>query len=242
MWTSSFSAYTCCLLPSNHASLWRAWLHLLNNLPIGTKGLLLAPPKAFTSSEQTRPASSYGMCSSSQPSWYPFFCHFVIIRSHEQHGYDSHFLEVPLMQKAKRRNSKLHFYTSQIFLMHKRGKHLLHVPSFQGLPCNSYSQDSSGLPQNPPFRHYPALQERLTYWGCTALITCVFLQNKLQAQICNWRLRGENEAEETNMGLGGHAHFKHPSVKALITQFCFPWRPKLQHWIPEKIKSHFYIK
>lgn len=151
------------------------------------------------------------MCSSSQASWCPYFCHFII-RSQEQHGHDNHFLEAPLMQKAKRTNSKHHhFYTSQIFLMHKREKDLLHVLSFRGLSCTSYSQYPSGLPQNPAFQHYPALQERLTSCGCTALTTCVFLQNKQQAQNCSWRFRAEHEAEKTNMGLGGDAHFKHSS-------------------------------
>ena len=81
----------------------------------------------------------------------------------------------------------------------------------------------SSLPQNAALQHYPALQEKLIYCGCTALITCIFLQNKQQTQNWNWRLRAENEAEETNIGLGGDAHFKHSSVKVLISQICFPW-------------------
>ena len=44
--TSVVSANAYCLL-SSHAPLCRAWLHLLDALPVGAGGLLLSPPEAI---------------------------------------------------------------------------------------------------------------------------------------------------------------------------------------------------
>lgn len=58
------------------------------------------------------------------------------------------------------------------------------------------------------------------------------------------KVLGQNDTEKTNMGLEGDAHFYYSSSKAFLPTFLnYEIKKKtLQHFIQEKLKSHFQIR
>lgn len=80
LFISKLKCLLCQFMPvvsvPHHAPQWKAWLYLLDDLPVGTGGLLLGDPEAVSSPEWTTLTLStsphwVSACPSPWPSWWP---------------------------------------------------------------------------------------------------------------------------------------------------------------------------
>lgn len=204
-----------------HTLSWRAWLHLLSYIPIGSRGLLSGP------SEPSFPQSEQDQIPQLVHIWHVFqlpcisFCHFIIINYYYYKVSRTTWKWWPLSRQtsytgSKRRNSDCSSTPVKHFSCIKEGRTCCTSHPSKQCPVTPIPSIQVFSP-NPAFWHHTSLQERRMY-GVAQPWSLVFsCKTKSKHGIPADIFEQRTEPRIKHMGLGGHSHFKHSSVKILIT-------------------------